>query len=130
MLCYFGFIWIHRQKYDFYLFVGDVKTAILLSGFQVFLTPVLKSLTVTYHDNTIIIFVVCNLFIITNIVFVILHLILYDFKMVKKMPVVDNISQSVGSPISLNAIFFATILLSSRLSKVRQVYVLLFEAMM
>jgi hypothetical protein len=46
--------------------------------------------------------------------------------MAKKHVSFDNITQSVGSPISLNAIFFATILLSSRLDKVRQVFVLLF----
>jgi hypothetical protein len=46
--------------------------------------------------------------------------------MVKRPVAFDNITKSVGSPISLNAIFFATILLSSRLDKVRQVFVLLY----
>ena len=58
----------------------------------------------------------------------ILHLLLYDYHMVKRPIVFDNIPQSVGSPVSLNAIFFAAILLSSRLDKVRQVYVLLFNS--
>lgn len=60
IICFLGFVLIHRQKYNFYLFIGDVKTAIFLTGMLLFLTPVLKSLTVTYHDNTIIMFVVCK----------------------------------------------------------------------
>lgn len=54
---------------------------------------------------------------------------LYDYGKVKRPVVFDNITQSFGSPVSLNAIFFATILLSSRLEKVRQVYVLLLLSM-
>jgi hypothetical protein len=54
---------------------------------------------------------------------------LYDYSMVKRPVAFDNMTQSVSSPVSLNAIFFATILLSSRLEKVRQVYVLLFLSM-
>jgi hypothetical protein len=56
-------------------------------------------------------------------------LLLYDYRMVKKPIIFDSIPQSVGSPVSLNAIFFAAILLSSRLEKVREVYVLLFLSM-
>ena len=59
-----------------------------------------------------------------------MHLFLYDYGKVKRPVVFDNITQSsFGSPVSLNAIFFATILLSSRLEKVRQVYILLLLSM-
>lgn len=54
---------------------------------------------------------------------------MYDYGMVKRPVEFDNITRSAGSPVSLNAIFFATILLSSRLEKVRQVFVLLFLSM-
>lgn len=60
-----------------------------------------------------------RIFTLNFIVFIIMHLFLYDYSMVKRPVVFDNITQSVGSPISLNAVFFATILLSSRLEKVR-----------
>ncbi len=66
-----------------------------------------------------------------GIVFIILHLFMYDYAAVKRPVVFDNITRNiVGSPVSLNAIFFATILLSSRLEKVRQVYLLLLLSMM
>jgi hypothetical protein len=56
---------------------------------------------------------------------------MYDYTAVKRQVAFDNITRSiVGSPVSLNAIFFATILLSSRLEKVRQVYLLLLLSMM
>jgi hypothetical protein len=56
---------------------------------------------------------------------------MYDYAAVKRQVAFDNITRSiVGSPVSLNAIFFATILLSSRLEKVRQVYLLLLLSMM
>jgi len=65
------------------------------------------------------------------LVFILVHLFLYDYGKVKRPIVFDNITQSFAkSPVSLNAIFFATILLSSRLEKVRQVYVLLLLSMM
>ena len=91
-----------------------------LTSALLFLTPVLKSLTVSYSDDTIILLVVskCNKYHL-HVVFIIMHLFLYDYSMVKRPVVFDNITQSVGSPISLNAMFFATILLSSRLEKVR-----------
>ncbi len=54
---------------------------------------------------------------------------MYDYGKVKRPVVFDNITQSFGSPVSLNAIFFAGILLSSRLEKVRQVYILLLLSM-
>jgi hypothetical protein len=50
--------------------------------------------------------------------------------MVKRPVVLENMAKNIGSPTSLNAIFFATILLSSRLEKVRQVFVLLSQSMM
>ena len=54
------------------------------------------------------------------LVFILVHLFLYDYGKVKRPIMFDNITQSFArSPVSLNAIFFATILLSSRLEKVR-----------
>jgi hypothetical protein len=46
--------------------------------------------------------------------------------MVKKPVDYENITKGVGSPASLNAIFFAAIVLASRLPKMSQVYVILF----
>jgi hypothetical protein len=46
---------------------------------------------------------------------------MYDYTAVKRQVAFDNITRSiVGSPVSLNAIFFATILLSSRLEQFQQ----------
>ena len=101
---------LHRDKYSFHDLLSDAKTAVFLKGILLFLTPVLKSLTVTYHDNTIMMLV---------IVFIIIHLMLYDYQSVKKPVNFENITKGVGSPTSLNAIFFAAILLSSRLGKLQ-----------
>ncbi|CDW85217.1 phosphatidylinositol n-acetylglucosaminyltransferase [Stylonychia lemnae] len=103
---YSTFIWINKAKYSFYGMINDLKTGVFLAGTLLFLTPVLKSLTVAYSTDTIILLVV---------IFVILHLILYDYSMVKKPLLLENITQSIGSPTSLNAVFFAAILLASRL---------------
>lgn len=50
---YFCFIWIHKSKYTVGYVINDIKLAIFLSGTLLFLTPVLKSLTVTYSEDTI-----------------------------------------------------------------------------
>eukprot|EP00347_Sterkiella_histriomuscorum_P015214 403357879 len=119
LLFYGMFIWIYKAKYTVSGMINDIKTAVFLASTLLFLTPVLKSLTVAYSTDTIIILVVF---------FILLHLFLYDYQMIKKPLQLENITQSIGSPTSLNAIFFATILLASRLQKMRQVYVLLFES--
>lgn len=77
----------------------------------------LKSLTVTYSDDSIMMLVIS---------FIIVHMVFYDYKMAKKPINYENMSKGVGSPISLNAMFFAAILLASRLYKMSQVFVLLF----
>ena len=127
------FLFIHKSKYQLAFFFSDVKTAIFLTSTLLFLTPVLKSLTVSYSDDTIILIVVSkkNFYDFNSlmVVFIIFHLALYDYSMVKRQVVLDNMTQSVGSPLSLNAVFFAAILLSSRLEKFRHVYVLLFLSM-
>lgn len=58
-----------------------------------------------------------------------MHLFLYDYQMVKRPLDLENITQSVGSPASLNAIFFAAILLASRLDYQSKSYVLLLLSM-
>ncbi len=58
ILCFMGFIFIHWKKYSGKHLMNDVKTAIFLSTALLFLTPVLKSLTVSYSDDTIILLVV------------------------------------------------------------------------
>lgn len=85
-----------------------------LSLILAFLTPVLQSLTVTFSDDTIILFV---------FLFSFFHLLLYDYTSVSKNA--TDITRS-ASPTSLNAIFFAAILLASRLTRISSVFVLLF----
>jgi hypothetical protein len=121
------------------------------------ITPVLASLTVAYSDDTIIL---------DYLIFVLVHLVYYDFEIIGKKPVwmeaevipstiptltgsagsgakvattekkdgtspqkkkTEPISMSVqhGKPTSINAIFFASILLASRLKKFSKVFTLL-----
>jgi Phosphatidylinositol N-acetylglucosaminyltransferase len=133
MVAFFAFLFIHWKNYTWKCLENDLKTAAFLTSALLFLTPVLKSLTVSYSEDTIILLVVSKLQIVTssnNVVFIALHLLMYDFGRVNRPVVFDNITQNIiGSPVSLNAIFFATILLSSRLEKVRQVYLLLLLSM-
>ena len=54
---YVCFIWIHKAKYTVSYVINDVKSAVFLTGTLLFLTPVLKSLTVAYSEDTIILLV-------------------------------------------------------------------------
>lgn len=59
--CFFfflAFISIHWSHYTLKNLVNDIKTAGFLTTALLFLTPVLKSLTVSYSDDTIILLVV------------------------------------------------------------------------
>jgi len=58
ILFYSSFIWINKSKYSFYGIINDLKTGVFLAGTLLFLTPVLKSLTVAYSTDTIILLVV------------------------------------------------------------------------
>lgn len=60
LLFYGSFIWIYKAKYSVSRVIADMKTAIFLASTLLFLTPVLKSLTVAYSPDTIIILVVCK----------------------------------------------------------------------
>ena len=55
------FLFIHWQKYKIDFLLNDIKTAVFLTSTLLFLTPVLKSLTVSYSDDTIILLVVSKL---------------------------------------------------------------------
>lgn len=57
---YGSFIWIYKAKYTVSGMINDIKTAVFLASTLLFLTPVLKSLTVAYSTDTIIILVVCK----------------------------------------------------------------------
>lgn len=59
---YASFIWINQSKYTFSGIANDIKTAIFISGTLLFLTPVLKSLTVAYSDDTILLLVVSKIY--------------------------------------------------------------------
>lgn len=61
LLCYGSFIAIFKAKYTFSYFANDVKTAVFLVFTLLFLIPVLKSLTVAYSEDTIIILVVSKI---------------------------------------------------------------------
>jgi len=56
--CFVAFIFIHWKKYTWKSLTNDVKTAAFLVSALLFLTPVLKSLTVSYSNDTIILLVV------------------------------------------------------------------------
>src|SRR5436305_1078468 len=106
MGCYIIFTLINKELYSGYMLLNDLKTGIFLIGTLLFLTPVLKSLFVAYSDDTIV-YIVCILELV--------HLFSYDYLMAKKPITLDSLTQNIGSPLSLNAIFFAAILISSRL---------------
>ena len=61
MICYGFFIWINKQKYRISGILNDIKTAVFLASTLLFLTPVLKSLTVAYSEDTIILLVTSKL---------------------------------------------------------------------
>ena len=75
----------------------------------------LQSLTVTYASDTVTLWVV---------IFSVSHLWVYDYT--SKGGVLDKNEPVVRSPTSLNAIFVAAILLSSRLTRFISVFLLLF----
>jgi hypothetical protein len=94
VVCFLVFVGIHWKKYSWKNLTSDVKTAAFLTSALLFLTPVLKSLTVSYSDDTIILLVVSKLTQspIDFIVFILVHLFLYDYGKVKRPIVFDNIT--------------------------------------
>ena len=60
-LFFLSFISIHWSQYTPKNLMNDFKTAAFLTTALLFLTPVLKSLTVSYSDDTIILLVVSKL---------------------------------------------------------------------
>lgn len=78
-----------------------------------FLTPLLQSLTVSYSNDTIVFLAS---------IFCIIHCFGYDFQIGSQA---IKTTTFVVSPTSLNAIFFAAILLASRLNRISSVFVLL-----
>ena len=126
-------------------FFNDVKTILFLTMILLMLTPVLGNLTASVSTNTICFFYATCVFI---------HLIQYDFQMIINMPemtqsidqisLTNNLKQhakeespsplkkpdssetKVFSPMSINAIFFASILISSRLNNNNKVFTLLY----
>eukprot|EP00350_Pseudokeronopsis_sp_OXSARD2_P004889 CAMPEP_0170558256 /NCGR_PEP_ID=MMETSP0211-20121228/33975_1 /TAXON_ID=311385 /ORGANISM="Pseudokeronopsis sp., Strain OXSARD2" /LENGTH=190 /DNA_ID=CAMNT_0010870037 /DNA_START=27 /DNA_END=599 /DNA_ORIENTATION=+ len=103
---YILFLLINKDIMQPLNILGDLKTGFLLILILCILTPVLKSLFVAYSDDTII-------FIISILILV--HLISYDYSVTKKPFIYTKMTQNIGSPLSLNAIFFVAILLCSRL---------------
>ena len=92
--------------------ITDMGQIVFMSCILAFLTPLHQSLTVSFSDDTIV-FLVCIL--------IFIHCLYYEYQ-------IQTVTKPsiVNSPISLNAIFFATILLGSRLSRNSSVFVLLF----
>lgn len=91
----------------------DIKTFMFLTSSIAFLTPLLQSLTVSYSNDTIILLAS---------IFCIIHCFAYDFQI--NSTAVQRTTY-VRSSTSLNAIFFAAILLASRLQRISSVFVLL-----
>lgn len=81
---------------------SDIRTFIFLTSAIAFLTPLLQDLTVNYSYDTILLYVS---------IFCIIHCCCYDFQIKTN----TESTALVGSSTSLNAIFFAAILLASRL---------------
>lgn len=78
----------------------------------------LQSLTVTYASDTVCMWV---------IIFGVCHLWAYDYS---SKAVLEKTEPVVRSPTSLNAIFVAAILLSSRLTRFISVFFLLFQSLL
>lgn len=93
---------------------SDIKTFTFLASSIAFLTPLLQSLTVSYSNDTIVLLAS---------IFCIIHCFQYDFQI--NSTETQYRTTFVRSSTSLNAIFFAAILLASRLSRISSVFVLL-----
>jgi hypothetical protein len=138
VLAYAAHFFCSPQKLTIERAISDVRLFIFLSLILAFLTPVLQSLTVSSSDDTVILFV---------LIFSLFHLLLHDYTSVQNFTpptaagkfleadfaantsIQQDITKS-GSPTSLNAIFFAAILLASRLTRISSVFVLLFQSLL
>lgn len=109
--CYLTYAYFTSRSLKTHLFT-DLGQIVFMSCILAFLTPLHQSLTVSFSDDTIAVLVG---------ILICIHCLYYKYR-------IKNVTQSrvVSSPISLNAIFFATILLGSRLSRNSSVFVLLF----
>lgn len=98
-------------------FANSFGSFIFLILVLAFLTPVLQSLTISYSSDTVTVLAV---------LLSICHLWSYDFEPARNL----DKTLVVRSPKSLNAIFLATILLSSRLTRFTSVFLLLFQSLL
>ena len=104
-----------KDKLSFDQCCDQVGSFIFLSMMLAFLTPVLQSFaTIWATDSTIFI----------ALLLIACHLVAYDYHYVIKISQKEN--ALVVSPTSLNAMFMASILLASRIQKIRSVFILLF----
>ena len=99
--------------------INDMKSCAFLSGSVLFLSPVLRSMTETYSNDTIALLVT---------ILLLIHLIWYDYSLVRRPIRPEERTLYMGSPISLNAIFFAAIVLSSRLKSELSVFCVLYAS--
>jgi len=87
--------------------LGPIQSGLVLGGFLLFLTPILRSLTATYSDDTI-------LFL--SIMCLMLHLLTHDYAFI------NNYRERFAGMASLNLAIFATVMLASRLETNRKVF--------
>ena len=105
---------ISRSKY-----IKDIKTLIVIILSLLIFSPLINSLTKSITNNSLIVLAH---------IFIILHICLYDYTISKSDQKI-KLTQNRRFLLSLNWIFFAAILLSSRFSDQSQVFtILLFTA--
>lgn len=109
------------NKLSFSEVIDDIGRFFFLFFILAFLTPVLQSLTVTYASDTVCMWVMF---------FGVSHLWAYDYSSKGTGVLADKTEVVVRSPTSLNAIFVAAILLSSRLTRFISVFFLLFQSLL
>lgn len=115
LVCYSAHWMLNKDKAKCSKFMDEIGGFCFLSMVLAFLTPVLQSLTATYSSDTVTLLVVS---------FSICHLWAYDYERVKSLDIRNQ--PVVRSPTSLNAIFFAAIVLASRLTRFTSAFLLLF----
>ena len=115
IVCYSTHWMLNKDKLKCGIFMDEIGGFCFLAMILAFLTPVLQSLTATYSSDTVTLLVVS---------FSICHLWAYDYERVKSLDIRNQ--PIVRSPTSLNAIFFAAIVLASRLTRFTSAFLLLF----
>jgi hypothetical protein len=106
-----------EQSFSLSNIMSDVGTFCFITCIIAFFSPLLRSLSIEYAENTLMLCVV---------LLIGFHVITYEYQQFSTKSEFKGTVTKITNPFSLNAIFLASVLLSSRCTHEKNSFVILF----